>query len=361
MHAYELSLAVSPNGTFAAWHGGFGQEAAIYLQRVDAGGRLTGRAFKISDGKRHAYEPDLITAGDDLVAAWYEKDSAGHLSGRLVSTMPDGKRLWETGFGHSSKQVRNPTVRQLGDHLEAAWIEQSREDDHTNRATVWHQRFTLTGKPLGPARQIGLANRDTWNINACVSGGNLIVVYDAAVSSQVHELQMIVAGAGGARQMTLGANDGFASLYPDLQVNSTGQAALTWFDEKDGNEEVYLVAEPLEALEQGRMLSPLRVSHSQEDSIGAYVVWNGSIIGLAWSDVVSGQRDILTRTFTADGKPFGPLRVFKPTKGEASIPAIRAAGAGFLVAWNDYRVQGAAGHGHVTSSVARVASLQISH
>ena len=136
---------------------------------------------------------------------------------------------------------------------------------------------------------------------------------------------------------------------------------MTWFDEKDGNEEVYLVAEPLEALEQGRMLSPLRVSHSQEDSIGAYVVWNGSIIGLAWSDVVSGQRDILTRTFTADGKPFGPLRVFQPIKGEASIPAIRAAGAGFLVVWNDYRVQGAAGHGHVTSSVARVASLQISH
>jgi hypothetical protein len=359
MHAYELSLTVAQGQAFAAWHGGFGQASAIYMQRLEAGDRLGGPAFKISDGTQLAYEPDLIFAAGRLVAAWYEKDHAGHLTGRLSALTPDGKRLWLVAFGNPREQVRNPVVRERNDHLEVAWIEQPLGDDHTNRASVWYQRFSSDGQALSPARRIGQANRDTWNLNACVSGDNLIVVYDAAIGSKAHELRMVVVGENGAHQSALSPDDGFASVYPDIQVNGAGQAALTWFDTKDGNEEVYLLAEPLDALESGRMSSSFRVSYTQEDSTGAYVAWNGSTIGLAWSDVVSGRRDILVRTFTADGKPFGPVRAFRPVKGEASIPAIRASGSGFLVAWNDYLAQGAAGHAKHASSIARIASLPI--
>jgi hypothetical protein len=361
MHAYELSLAVSQSRAFAAWHGGFGGESSIYLQEVGGEGRLTDSPFRISDDGRLAYEPDAILAGNGIVVAWYEKDArTGHLSARLAQVTPQGRREWLTSFGDPRRQARNPVVRQVGDHLEAAWIEQAADDDGANAAAVWHQRFSLAGKPIGPARQIGQANRDTWNLNACASGDSLLVVYDAALSTKAHELQMLVVAAEGVRYVELSEDDGFASLYPDLQLNPAGQAALTWFDEKDGNQEVYLAAEPLATLESGRIATPLRVSHSKEDSIGAYLAWNGSTIGLAWSDVAGGRRDILVQTFTADGKPSGPLRAFPPGKGEASIPAIRARGAGFLVAWNDYLAQGGVGHGHSAASVLRVASLPVS-
>ncbi|MEN7538478.1 hypothetical protein [Aurantiacibacter flavus] len=85
---------------------------------------------------------------------------------------------------------------------------------------------------------------------------------------------------------TLTPPDGHASLYPDLQIGPEGVAALTWFDERDGNQEVYL---QLFAAGDGALAptgEPRRISHGPADSIGAYIAWNGATLGLAWSDYV---------------------------------------------------------------------------
>lgn len=358
MRAYEPSLAVAQTGTFVAWHGGSGENSRIYVRRVDASGRPLGKAFAVSDGKRLAYEPDLIALPDGLAVAWYEKEPAtGALSAWLAGVSPDGKRLWLAPLHAGSGVARNPVVRQVGDNLEVAWIEHPAPDDGSNRAEVWHQRLSLSGEPIAEPQRVGEANRDTWNLTAAADGNRLVVVYDAALGTRAHELHMLVMGDGEVIHRTLSEDDGHASLYPDLQFGPAGRAALTWFDERDGNQEVYLLAAPFEWLAEGSTPQPLRVSHSDAESIGAYVAWNGPVIGLAWSDDLSGGRDLFAQAFTADGQPLSAIRQIGPGRETAGVPVIRASGRGFLVAWNDYVAAGKGGHSHVAFSAIRLARL----
>lgn len=355
MRSYELSLAVSPAGSFAAWHGGPHDRSAIYVQRVDAAGRLVGAPVRVSDGKRLAYEPDLILAGDRLVIAWYEKDSrTGALSVRLAALDRAGKLLWLAPVADEAPAARNPVVRLIGDRLHIAWIEQAGAAGKGNEASVRHQVFSLAGKAEGPPETIGEANRDTWNLNAAVRGETFIVTYDAALGTKAHELQMLEVTGKQVRRQQLSPDDGKPSLYPDLQLNGAGEAALTWFDRKDGNSEVYLLVAPLGTLEAGAAPDPVRVTRDKGESIGAYLAWNGPVVGLAWSDDMSGRRELYVQAFSASGQSLGPARQIGASEGRASVPAIRASGAGFLVAWNDYVMTGSGGHATLKSSQARL-------
>lgn len=362
MRFHEPSLAVADQGTFVAWHGGTGDGSSIYIQQIDRRQHLIGHPIAVSDGQRLAYEPDLVKASDHLVVAWYERDkSTGDLSVWLAGLTGAGHRKWMIPLSAGGDQARNPVVRPVGGHLEVAWIEQPATNDGSNSATIWHQRISLTGEAMGPPQLIGQANRDTWNLNATVADGQFVVVYDAMLGSKTHELHMLIVGEAGAQHRNLSEDDGHPSLYPDLQVNHSRHAALTWFDGRDGNHEVYLRAVPFDRLGDGREASEFRVTNSPEDTIGAYVAWNGNTIGLAWTDRVSNQRDIFAQTFASDGSPLGPIRRLSSTREDAGVPSIRAYGPGFLVAWNDYVIKdGTATHMSVASSTAEFALVPVS-
>ncbi len=357
MRAHELSLAVSPESSWAAWHGGAGEESAIYLQPLGEGGALEGRPFRLSsEGKTFAYEPDLILARGSPVAAWYQKNPfTNELSGWLARLEASGRREWLVPLEEGAEWSRNPVVRLAGDVLQTAWIGQPSEATSARDPAIWYREFTLAGEPLAAPREVGRADRDTWNLNATLAGGAMVIAYDAAGAGEVNELQLIEVTGKGARQVQLTPDDGHASLYPDMQVNEAGMAALTWFDERDGNREIYLSVGPLADFLSGHMPPPIRVTHGEGESIGAYLAWNGERIGLVWSDETGGERCIFAQGFDNAGQPLSVARQLSTGPGKSSIPAIRASGDGFLVAWNDYEMEGTGGHAQVIWSRPQIA------
>ncbi|KPL66891.1 hypothetical protein SZ64_01510 [Erythrobacter sp. SG61-1L] len=357
MRAHELSLAVSPQAAWAAWHGGMGEGSAIFLQPLDAAAQATGPAVKASsEGTTFAYEPDLIQGDGGLFAAWYQKNPfSNELSGWLAGLDAAGKRRWLVPLEQEADWSRNPVVRIAGKRLLVAWIAQPSLATSARDPSVWYREFSLSGKPLTAPREVGGADRDTWNLNAAVADGRMVLALDAAGSGDTNELHLIEVTEQGSRHVQLTPDDGHASLYPDLQVNEAGQAALTWFDERDGNREVYLSVGPLADFLTGHMAAPIRVTHGEGESIGAYLAWNGDRVGLVWSDEAAGQRRIFAQAFGSAGRPLAEARQLSSGPGKSSIPAIRASGAGFLVAWNDYEMEGSGGHAQVTWSRARFA------
>jgi len=352
MRAYELSLATGEAGQFAAWHGGPHDGSSIYVQQIDGNGRLSGKPARVSDGQRLAYEPDLIFGEGQLIVAWYEKTpDTGQLSARMAGLDLHGRLLWTTPLTDQSLQTRNPVIRRIGKDVHVAWLQQS-TTARESEATIWYRRFSLEGVPETPPRRIGRASWDTWNLNAAVHGKHFIITYDAAQNTAAHELHMLDVTADDVRHHLLSVDDGQPSLYPDLQINAAGQAALTWFDKRDGNEEIYLIVAPLELLGTNSMPAPRRITNDKSASIGAYAAWNGATLGLAWSDSPYGSREIFVEIFDSTGRSFGPRRAISASRGQASIPAIRPSASGFLVAWNDYTADKGDAHGTDTSSVA---------
>lgn len=163
------------------------------------------------------------------------------------------------------------------------------------------------------------------------------VVFDARVETRADEVFVARVDKTTSRVTRVTADDGFASKYPDLAVGG-GRVALTWFDERDGNKEVYLFVAGEEDLKEGLEARAARITNSPGESIGAYVAWNAKRrrFGLAWCDNSEGQHDIYFEPFDARGRPIGVTRRLTKNSTDSLIPAIRPSGEGFALAWNEY-------------------------
>jgi hypothetical protein len=331
--AYEVSLAPHGQGLAMAWHGGNLAHSAIFLRFIDAAGKPDGTSLQISDGRQDAYEPDLQPMGEEILLAWYEKDVGGHLAAHVALLDRAGSVRWQQVISAAGREGRNPLVRVAGDRIMVAWL----ESGIGAPPAVWTAAYDVGGHRIGEPRRAAAASIDTWNLNGAVAeDGSLCVVYDARVNSRAKELQLVRITPTAIDARALTADDGQSSVYPDLAL-SGDRAALTWFDYRDGNAEVYVATGTLAAWLAGTAPAALRVTHTPAASIGAYAAWNGSQLGVAWSEQTANGYDIRLQRFNADGHPSDDARTLSLGDTQSFIPAIRAWHRGFVLAWNDYR------------------------
>jgi hypothetical protein len=184
------------------------------------------------------------------------------------------------------------------------------------------------------------------------------VVFDAAVRTKAAELYVAEDDGAHAQVSRLTPDDGFESTYPDLALSGS-RTALTWFDAKDGNEEVYLSVGPLQALVRPDALTGARVTNTKGHSIGAYAAWNGDRLGLAWCDDTEAQHEVYFAEFDAAGTRRGEVQRLSHTLADSLIPSIHAWRSGFAVAWNEYAGTGPRRGGPCTGA-AESSALTIS-
>ncbi len=329
--AYEPSLAVFPDGFAVAWYDTRDGHGEIYERALDASGAPAGPELRLTSGTDDAYEADIhpVETTGSFVVGWYEKATAGTVP-HLGLWSRDGTPRWTRAL---AEHGRNTVVRVHGTAIFAAWI----VDETSTRAGVWTGWWNTEGDPVAAARRIADAGRTTYNLNAALApaGGaarpKALVVFDATAGTKAAEIFVTEDDGTGARTSQLTADDGFESKYPDL-VLSGDRAALTWFDSKDGNQEVYLRVDALPSLIGRAGLTGTRVTATSGHSIGAYAAWNGTRLGLAWCDDTSGQHEIFFRDYDSSGTPLGAERRLTNTRDSSLIPSIRPWKTGFALA-----------------------------
>ena len=228
---------------------------------------------------------------------------------------------------------RNPVIARHADDLFCAWIATGPD----GQEAVWGAWFTATDTDFVPLL-LGPASKTTWNLNAIAAAGRTaVVVYDAVAATKSSELFLADVTVAGARLHQITDDDGVPSKYPDIA--GTTHQALTWFDKRDGNEEVYLKVGSRTAI-RDPAVTPMRVTATAGESIGAYLDWatgsGNDRIGLAWSDDAEGQHEIFFQAFAPEGRSLGAARRLTANGSASLIPAIVAAGDAFALAWNEY-------------------------
>ena len=358
--AYEASLAPHPRGFAIAWHDTRYGLPEIQARLVDGGGRPVSEEYRLTTSAGRSYEPSLAVsssprASDDLVVGWYEVASDDSTSlARVGAWTADGTPRWARTLSDPRRQGRATVVAAAGDRIQCVWIEEAPESGsdgsrkplagdprtHAERepsAAVWAQQLGLDGEPVGAARRIADASRTTWNLNLRVNAeGVPWVVFDAQLRTRAPELFLARLGRDRVALHRLSADDGASSVYPDLAFGA-GRAAVTWWDTRDGNAEVYLAVVDEEELPHGIEPAASRVSDTAGESLGAYIAWNGARFGLAWSDEFEPGRphEVYFQQFTAAGIPVRAQRRLTDNPTASLIPAIRAAGSRFALAWNE--------------------------
>jgi len=344
--AYEVSLATWDDGLALGWYDTRDGNAEIYVRMLDAEKHVKGGELRLTYTAAQSYEADLATLRDDLAIAWYEKDASSALSARLGLFERGGKSIWQRPLRGVNGKTRNPVVRAFDGALFCAWIE---TDDAGGEAVLggwWNADGTVRQGPtlLGPA---GMA---TWNLNAAIGAdGTAYVVYDRLLGSAPEEVFVASLKEGVSKVVQLTPTDHFRSKYPDLAL-AGDRAALTWYDERDGNQEVYLAVGSVAELDGKIFEHAQRVTTTTGESIGAYLAWNGDRLGLAWSDNTVGNYEIYFEPFTADGSSAGPAQRLTSTKPQSLIPAIRPWRDGFAIAWSEVTFGDAGVHADDTRS-----------
>ncbi len=344
--AFEPSLAAIDGGFAVAWNDNRHGNDEIYLRLLDNALEPVSAELRLTHSPELSYEAALVAFAGQLAVAWYERDPAGHLAVQVGLWKRDGTALWSKGVSSPEFSGRIPVLQALGDKLFIAWVEDAADAAAPSilRGGMLDAAGNWTRAPFA----IAAASRTTWNLNAdALDDGRVAVVFDAQTETRANELYLALIDETEYDVLQLSADDGFASKYPDLGVHGA-TAALTWFDLKDGNEEVYLAqvdfraAGPVDA-------APRRITQSAGESVGAYLAWNGDSLGLAWNDNASGQHELFFQAFDASLQPLSVQRQLTQTEAQSLIPAIVRHDDGFALAWNE-AVYGSGGHGGDTGT-----------
>jgi hypothetical protein len=329
--AYEVSLAAWADGLAIAWYDTRDGNAEVYVRTLDAGGQETGRELRLTTTDAESYEADIAPLPGAFAVAWYEKAKDGAMRAQLGVWQRDGTPVWSAPVAVGSGSSRNAIVRSRDDALFVAWIEADGGGDEL----VWGGWWGSDGRVRGAPVRLGAAGETTYNLNAAIApNGEAWVVFDARANTRVDELFAAQLVEGQATLARLTADDGIRSKYPDLAFDAEGRAAITWFDERDGNREVYLAATDT----ADELLLPIerrsrRITTTQGSSIGAYLAWNGERIGLAWCDDSGGNYEVFFQSFDARGNPIAPPRRLSDTPTNSMIPAIEPWREGFALSW----------------------------
>ena len=338
--AFEPSLAAFRDGFAVAWYDTRDGKGELYQQALDADGRLRGTEVRLTTGMPEAFEPDVqavegTPGGDGFVIGWYEKTEAGAYEPRLGFWSRNGAARW---IKTVAPRGRNIVIRVHGELVFAAWV----EDEVAPAAGVWTGWWNVRGEVVVAPRRVADAGKTTYNLNAALTADSrghgvpvAFVAFDATVRTKADEIYVVEDDAEHAQVTRLTPDDGFASKYPDLALSGS-HAALTWFDVKDGNEEVYLNVSPLATLVRADAVTGIRVTTTTGHSIGAYLTWNRDRVGLAWCDDTVGQHEIYMAQFDTAGTRRGDIQRLTDTTPDSLIPAIQPWRRGFALAWIEY-------------------------
>jgi hypothetical protein len=328
--AYETALAIDKAGFAVAWYDVRDGNPEIYMRLLDESGKPSGDEHRLTETPEMSYEPSIERIGDDFAVAWYEQTDDGMQTAMLGKWDRDGKRKWLQTIMSGS---RNPVVATDGRAIIAAWI----QADSDASEWVWVGTWDAEGRESRSRARIGPASKNTWNVNLAVDRSGVWVVFDAVSSTRVNELFLYRLDSSGVRQMQLTRDDGADSKYPDLKVGARGRMALTWYDMRDGNDEIYLFVGDPSDLAVAIDDRSRRVTRTDAESIGAYLAWNGEEVGLAWSDAASGAHEIFFERFNNTGEPLVSENRITRTGASSLVPAIRPWQKGFALAWTEYQ------------------------
>jgi hypothetical protein len=342
--AYELSLAYVGGRPAVAWYGGSTPHQALFIRYASNAGKPANQVLQLTDGARDAYEPSLQDIDGDALVAWYEQavepgTGTKRQSALLARFDAQGRQRWRMQLSSGETNGRIPVVRVRDGLVHVAWIEQRNDTDVMLRVAS----LDANGQWLQGPRDAARVGGNTWNLNAAIGAdGSFHVLYDSGQGGTAKELHWLRVHDGQVDDRRISTDDGIESAYPDIALDGA-RAAITWFDARHGNAEVYLRCVRLDAagappanlqLDDG---AARRVTRSPGDSIGAYVAWNDGHIELAWTEINGDRRRLLLRRFDGDCKPKAAAQQIGGRYGAAGIASLASSQFGFALAWDEQR------------------------
>lgn len=256
------TLAVSGSAVHLLWMDDRDGNRETYFKRSTDNGNTWSSDERLSNDADWTWSPAIAAAGDTVHAVWYESDAGGNL----------GKDIWyvrSTNAGatwNSAVNLTNdlgvsmgPCVGVSGSVVHVVW-----EDNRDGNYEIYGKRSTDNGASWGSDTRLTSNSAASTGSSIDVSGPNAHLAWtdERDGNSEVYYKSSVNHGLSWGPDERL-TNDGATSFYNSISVSGPA-VHVTWYDNRDGNWEVYYKRNPTGNVyidEQRSMISePVRFS-----------------------------------------------------------------------------------------------------
>jgi hypothetical protein len=325
----------------------------VYAQRLNSSGAPVDSCFRVNEVHKStnaAWVNPRVAMNDSgyFVVTWVGfHESELPIDGDIYAQrydptgLPLGSNFKVNDDGVNSVDNRGSsvTINTSGDFV-IVW-----HDDRNTSNDIYAQMYLSNGIPVGPNFLVNDDEGNTYQADPSVTSdgaGNFTITWrdgrneNNDIYFQMYDISGTPIGANfAANDDTLDASQ----IYPDIAMDLSGNFAVTWQDNRNGNNEMY--ARRFNSL--GTPLgSDFKVSDAAGDSSQYYPVIDmddsGSFI-IAWYDM-RDDYDIYAQLYDSSGAPVGATFKVNDDIGEAEQKycAVDMDGSGnFTVTWYDYR------------------------
>jgi hypothetical protein len=236
------TLAVSGSSVHLLWMDDRDGNRETYYKHSTDNGASWSSDTRLSNDADWTWSPAIAVAGDTVHAVWYESDAGGNLGKEIWYARSTNAGLtWEPAINLTSDPgvSMGPCVGASGSTVHVTW-----EDNRDGNYEIYYKRSTDNGASWGSDTRLTSNSAASTGSSIDISGANVHVVWtdERDANSEIYYKSSVNNGASWSPDTRL-TNDAATSFYNS--ISASGPAVnVVWYDQRDGNWEVYYKRNP---------------------------------------------------------------------------------------------------------------------
>jgi len=218
-----------------------------------------------------------------------------------------------------------PTIALMGGWSGMAW---------DSGSAIWFARLNPAGSKVGGDVEVDGDPGPSHDLDLAASSDRYALAWvdERDGNAEIYAAVLDPGGTAIAAPVRL-TEDPAPSSSPSIAWDGS-DFVVAWSDAPDGAAGVYVTRLSVSGVEEGGEVLAMAVPVGAGDPC---VLWTGSLIGIAWSERMSGEDDVRFTVLDPSGEPLADAVTISPAGGSSLAPAVSWSGSRFGIAWQDDR------------------------
>jgi len=313
-------------------------DTEIYFTRINATGNKVGNDIKLTGWSGYSEEPSLVWTGTEYGLSWEDLRGVDPLPkyeiyfARLDS---QGNKIGDDvrityAEGNNWADSHDPSLVWTGTEYGVSWW-----DLRSSNPEIYFVRIDAGGNKIGDEVRISNTSGKSGQPSLAWTGIEYGVSWDKGSDAANSELYFTRLDSSGNKidgdiRITNASGQSYAS---SLAWNGT-EYGVAWCDNRDGNFEIYFAR--IDSL-GNKISSETRITNNGNNSRCPSLVWNGSEYGVSWYDDRDGNEEIYFARIDASANKIGSDIRITNAAGRSYYPSLVWTGTEYGVSWHDDR------------------------
>jgi type IX secretion system substrate protein/BNR repeat protein len=320
-------IAASGNVVHVVWYDNRDGNNEIYYKRSMDEGVSWGADTRLTNASSSSRFPSISISGSVAHVVWWDIRDVNPEIYYKRST--DGGVSWgpDTRLTNNPSESIYPSVSVSGSVVHVVWTDY--RDGHYE---IYYKRSTDEGVSWGTDIRLMTGNVSSYYPFASVTvSGSVVHIVWTDYLYEIHYKRSTDGGVSWGPDIRL--NTPAFSILPSVSVSGSS-VHVAWTDYRDGNFEIYYKHSTDGGVSWG---TDTRLTNDTSASGGSSVTVSGSAVHVVWFDNRDGNYEIYYKRSTDGGLGWGPDTRMTNNPSESIYPSVSVSGSVVHVVWRDTR------------------------